>query len=299
MAIILPEDYHARTALENRRIHCMTSFQARKQNIRPLRIGILNIMPVANTYEYNILFPIGRSVLQIEPVWIRLKTHPYKSTSKTHLDKLYISFEKAIKERGFDGLIITGAPVEEKEFSEIWFWDELREILNYARNNIASTLGICWGGLALAYFNGIEKILYDQKLFGVYPLRNINRDHPVTGELDDIFMSPQSRFAGIPDDVLEEKAAAGELTLLAHSKNIGYVIFETADKRFMIHLGHPEYETERLGNEYKRDRSKGLSNVKKPLNLDVEHPVNTWRSHSLEFFTQWIKDVYLRTPYEI
>ncbi len=299
MAIILPEDYHARKALESRRIHCMTYFQAQKQDIRPLRIGILNIMPVADTYEYNILFPIGRSVLQIEPVWIRLKTHPYKSTSKTHLDSLYVSFEEAINERGFDGLIITGAPVEEKEFSEIWFWDELTEILKYAREKIASTLGICWGGLALAYFNGIEKILYREKLFGVYPLKNINRNHPITGELDDIFMSPQSRYAGVEDKVLEKKAAAGEISLLAHSKETGYVIFETSDKRFMIHLGHPEYETERLVNEYKRDMAKGLSGVQKPLNLDIDNPINTWRSHSLEFFTQWIKDVYLRTPYEI
>lgn len=104
-----------------------------KQDIRPLRIGILNIMPIANTYEYNILFPIGRSIIQIEPVWIRLKTHPYKSTSKAHLDELYVSFEDAVRERGFDGLIVTGAPVEEKKFSEVWFWDELKEILTYAK----------------------------------------------------------------------------------------------------------------------------------------------------------------------
>ncbi len=299
MAIILPENYHARKALEERRIHCITSFQAQKQDFRPLRIGILNIMPVADTYEYNILFPIGRSVLQIEPVWIRLQTHPYKSTSKVHLDSLYVSFEDAIKERGFDGLIITGAPVEEKEFSEIWFWEELSDILFYARENIASTLGICWGGLALAHFNGIEKTVYSHKLFGVYPLQNINRSHPITGELDDIFMSPQSRYAGIEDSILEEKASSGEISLLAHSKEAGYTIFETSNKRFIMHLGHPEYETERLVNEYKRDLKKGVDNIQKPFNLDIENPRNTWRSHSLEFFTQWIKDVYIRTPYEI
>ncbi len=299
MAIILPEDYHARKALENRRIHCMTSFLAQKQDFRPLRIGILNIMPVADTYEYNILFPIGRSVLQIEPVWIRLNTHPYKSTSKVHLDKLYVSFEEAIKDRGFDGLIITGAPVEEKEFSDIWFWNELSDILSYARENVASTLGICWGGLALAYFNGIEKKVFPRKIFGVYPLKNINRDHPITGELDDIFMSPQSRYAGIEDKLLEERASSEDLSLLAYSKETGYSIFETADKRFLMHLGHPEYETERLVNEYKRDLEKGITAIQKPFNLDIDHPLNTWRSHSLEFFTQWVKDVYLRTPYEI
>ncbi len=277
----------------------MTSFQAQKQDFRPLRIAILNIMPEADTYEYNILFPIGRSVLQIEPVWIRLNTHPYKSTSKVHLDSLYISFDQAIKHRGLDGLIITGAPVEEKEFSDIWFWDELRDILSYARSSIASTLGICWGGLALAHFSGIEKTVFPKKLFGVYPLKNINREHPITGELDDVFMSPQSRYAGIEDSILKARAAAGEVTLLAYSKETGYSIFETADKRFIMHLGHPEYETGRLVNEYKRDLKKGLRRVQKPFNLDTDHPANTWRSHSLEFFTQWIKDVYLRTPYEI
>ncbi len=277
----------------------MTSFQAQKQDFRPLRIAILNIMPEADTYEYNILFPIGRSVLQIEPVWIRLNTHPYKSTSKVHLDSLYISFDQAIKHRGLDGLIITGAPVEEKEFSDIWFWDELRDILSYARSSIASTLGICWGGLALAHFSGIEKTVFPKKLFGVYPLKNINREHPITGELDDVFMSPQSRYAGIEDSILKARAAAGEVTLLAYSKETGYSIFETADKRFIMHLGHPEYETGRLVNEYKRDLKKGHRRVQKPFNLDTDNPVNTWRSHSLEFFTQWIKDVYLRTPYEI
>ncbi len=299
MAIILPEDYHARKALEERRIHCITSFQAQKQDIRPLRIGILNIMPIADTYEYNILFPIGRSIIQIEPVWIRLQTHPYKSTSKVHLDSLYISFEEAVKHRGFDGLIITGAPVEEKEFSDIWFWDELSDILNYAKEKIASTLGICWGGLALAHFNGIEKTVFKDKLFGVYPQKNIDRSNRITGELDDIFMSPHSRYAGIEDAILEEKASAGEISLLAYSIETGYSIFETKNKRFIMHLGHPEYETERLVNEYKRDLEKGIPNIKKPFNLDIENPINTWRSHSLEFFIQWIKDVYLRTPYEI
>ncbi len=299
MAIILPEDYHARKALEERRIHCITSFQATKQDIRPLRIGILNIMPIADTYEYNILFPIGRSIIQIEPVWIRLNTHPYKSTSKLHLDKLYVSFEEAIEKRGFDGLIITGAPVEEKEFSDVWFWDELTEILNYAKTNIASTLGLCWGGLALAHFNGIRKEIYKEKIFGVYPLKNIARNNRITGELDDVFHCPQSRYAGIEDSILEEKAAAGEISLLAYSEETGYSIFETSDKRFMIHLGHPEYETERLINEYRRDLERKVPDVKPPYNINLDNPVNTWRSNGLEFFIQWIKDVYLRTPYEI
>ncbi len=299
MSIIVPENYHAKTALENARVHCISSFAAQKQDIRPLRIGILNIMPEANTYEYNILFPIGRAIIQIEPVWIRLETHSYKSTSKEHLDELYVTFEEAIKERGFDGLVITGAPVEEKSFKDIWFWDELSEILDYAKNKIASTLGICWGGLALANYIGIDKIVFKQKLFGVYPFKNIDRNHRITGDLDDVFMCPQSRHAGISNDVLEEERDKGNINLLAYSDTAGYLIFETADKSFIMHLGHPEYETERLINEYKRDMEKGRDDVSLPLNLDIENPVNNWRGHSLEFFQQWVKDVYIRTPYEI
>jgi len=299
MAIIVPDNYHAKKALENSRVHCISSFNAQKQDFRPLRIAILNIMPEANTYEYNILFPIGRAIIQIEPVWIRLKTHAYTSTSKEHLDELYISFEDAIKHKGLDGLIITGAPVEEKSFKDVWFWDELSGILDYAKDNIASTLGICWGGLALANYIGIDKMLFDKKLFGVYPLDNIDRNNRITGDLDDVFMSPQSRHAGISDKVLEAERDKGKIDLLAHSDDAGYVIFETTDKSFIMHLGHPEYETERLVNEYRRDMDKARTDVTPPLNFDVDNPKNNWRGHSLEFFQQWVKDVYIRTPYEI
>ena len=299
MAIIVPENYHAKQALENARVHCISTFAAQKQDIRPLRIGILNIMPEANTYEYNILFPLGRAIIQVEPVWIRLKTHSYSSTSKTHLEELYISFEEAVKERGFDGLVITGAPVEEKSFKDVWFWNELSEILDYAKSNIASTLGICWGGMALANYIGIEKTVFNQKLFGVYAFDNIDRTHRITGDLDDVFMCPQSRHAGINDRILEEEQKKGNINLLAHSDQAGYLIFETADKSFIMHLGHPEYETERLIKEYRRDMEKGRSDVPKPLNLDIDNPKNNWRGHSLEFFQQWVKDVYIRTPYEI
>ena len=299
MSIIVPENYHAKQALEKARVHCISSFEAKKQDIRPLRIGILNIMPEADTYEYNILFPIGRAIIQIEPVWIRLKTHSYTSTSKEHLEELYITFEDAVKERGFDGLVITGAPVEEKSFRDVWFWEELSGILDYAKKNIVSTLGICWGGLALANYIGIEKTVFKQKLFGIYPFDNIDRNHRITGDLDDVFMCPQSRHAGITDEVLEAERDKGNINLLAHSDEAGYLIFETADKSFLMHLGHPEYETERLINEYKRDMEKGRTDVPPPLNLDIDNPKNNWRGHSLEFFQQWIKDVYIRTPYEI
>lgn len=297
MTIILPQDYHATEALEKRRVSCITGEQALKQDIRPLRIGILNIMPRAEEYETSVLFPLGRTLIQIEPVWLRLKTHSYNSTDQSHLDRLYVTFEQAVAEKHIDGLIVTGAPVEEIDFSEVSYWDEIAEILTYARKNISSTLGMCWGGLALAKSMGIEKSPYREKLFGVFETRNIDRDHRITGELDDVFCCPQSRHSGIPDEVLEKERDKGTLNLLAHSEDAGYVIFESSDRRFLIHLGHPEYEASRVVDEFIRDREKGRTDVVRPRNMDVNHPTNRWRGHCFEFYAQWIKYVYEETPY--
>ena len=299
MAIIIPENYHIQKALQERRVHCITPGRAEHQDIRPLRIGILNIMPQAESYEFNILFPLGRSIIQIEPVWLRLKTHTYRSSNKEHLDTFYHTFEEAIKHRGFDGIIVTGAPVEEIPFEEVTYWNEFTEILDYAHEHVASTLGICWGGLALAKYMGIEKVQYPDKLFGIYPLHNLDRSNRITGDLDDLFWCPQSRHSGIPDSVLKRKEQEGVVKLLAHSKETGYVIFESADEKFIMHLGHAEYRTQRLIEEYRRDMARGRADVSPPVNLDIENPQNIWRSSSQEFFLQWIKRVYLDTPYEI
>ncbi|MBD3316887.1 MAG: homoserine O-succinyltransferase [Chitinivibrionales bacterium] len=292
MTIVLPKDYHARRELESRRILCISQQQALQEDIRALRIGILNIMPMADTYEFSLLFPLGRSVIQIEPVWLRLKTHAYKSTDQDHLESLYVSFDEAIAGGGLDGLILTGAPVEEMPFEKVTYWSEVKEILAYARTNISSTLGICWGGLALAKFIGIDKIAFARKLFGIFETRNIHRTHRVTGEMDDVFWCPQSRYSGIPDNVLENEQRKGNVTLLAHSEEAGYVIFESADKRFMMHLGHHEYEADRLVEEYQRDKAKGRTDVDPPVNLDPANPVNRWRGQSLEFFAQWIRYIH-------
>ncbi|MGM0432417.1 MAG: homoserine O-succinyltransferase [Spirochaetota bacterium] len=299
MAIIVPQNYHIEHQLRERRVHCITPEQASHQDIRPLRIGILNIMPQAEKYEFNLLFPLGRSIIQIEPVWLKLHTHGYSSSNQSHIDNFYTTFDQAIKHRGLDGLIVTGAPVEEIPFEQVTYWDEFTDILDYAHEHVATTLGICWGGLALAKYMGIEKVQYDKKLFGIFPTKNLDRDHPITGDLDDIFWCPQSRHSGIPDSVLEKERDAGRLRLLAHSGQAGYVIFESADRRFIMHLGHAEYRTNRLVEEYYRDMERGKSDVSPPENLDLEHPVNIWRSHALEFYLQWVKKAYLDTPYEI
>jgi homoserine O-succinyltransferase/O-acetyltransferase len=297
MTIVVPGNYHAKTALEQGNVLCVTQDQALKEDIRALRVGILNIMPRAESYEFSLLHPLGRSVLQIEPVWIRLKTHKYQSSDQDHLQKLYITFEEAVDKDHLDGLIVTGAPVEEIPFEEVSYWDEIKRILKYARNNIASTLGICWGGLALAKFLGIDKITCEKKIFGVFETANLDRTHRITGEMDDMFWCAQSRHSGIPDQILEQERDKGNIHLLAYSKDAGYTIFESTDHRFIVHLGHPEYEPDRLVEEYERDKKKGRADVDPPLNIDLTKPVNTWRSHRSEFFSEWVKYIHQTTRY--
>jgi homoserine O-succinyltransferase len=297
MTIVVPKDYHLKSALKNRRIECIDQERALREDIRALRIGILNIMPEAQRYEYHLLVPLGRSVIQIEPVWLRLKSHQYHSTSREHLDSVYVTFDQAIAGRDLDGLIVTGAPVEEIPFEEVYYWQEIRDIMSYARAHFISTLGICWGGLALAKFLGIEKVTYPKKLFGVFDTKNIDRTHHITGEMDDMFWCPQSRHSGIPDEVLEQKQREGKVNLLAYSVEAGYVIFESSDKRFLMHLGHLEYDEKRLVEEYKRDLKKGRTDVDPPKNIDPDNPINRWRAHSLEFFSQWIKYLHDQTAF--
>ncbi len=292
MTIILPQHYHARRALEQTRVVCVTPENAERQDIRPLRIGILNVMPKAEAYEFSLLQPLGRSIIQIEPVWIRLETHAYTSSNHEHIRSLYATFEEAVHHRPLDGLVLTGAPVEEIPFEEVRYWQELVHILTYARRNIASTLGICWGGLALAKLVGIEKTMLSKKLFGVFQNRNLEREHRITGDTDDVFWCPQSRHSGVADEDFERARDSGVVHALSHSPLTGYTIFESSDQRYLMHLGHPEYEPERLVFEYQRDVGARRTDVNPPENLDLEHPVNTWRSHRNEFFSQWLKFIY-------
>lgn len=296
MTVILPEDHHAIEALEAQRISCMTAKQAAKQDIRALRIGILNIMPNLETYEFNLLSPLGHSLIQVEPIWIKLKSHSYGSTNKDHLDKLYMTFEEAVEYK-IDGLIVTGAPVGKLPFQEIKYWDEISTIFAYARDNIVNTLGICWGGIALAQDLGLTRTFYHPKLFGVFRGHNLNRNHPITGDMDDYFDCPHSRYSQFEDELMKEKAKQGVINLLAYQKEAGYFLFESSDHRFIMHLGHPEYNSGRLVEEARRDAAAKLDDVAPPKNFDVNKPINTWRSHRNEFFQSWIKYIYLKNEF--
>lgn len=298
MSVVLANQHRHRGELEQRGVLCISKEEANRADIRPLRVGILNIMPRGETYEPYLLFPLSRTIIQIEPVWIRLHSHAYKSTDLNHLDLYYDYFENAIARSPLDGLVVTGAPVEEIEYKQVCYWEEITTILTFARQNITSTFGICWGGLALAKMLGIEKEMYQHKLFGAFETRNLDRSNPITGELDDIFWCVQSRHSGISDSVLEAERNCGKVNLLAHSNYGGYTIFESADRRFLMHLGHPEYEAHRLVEEYRRDEALGRTDVPLPANVDLENPINRWRSHGLEFFAQWVRFIYEPTSKE-
>ena len=299
MTVVLPKAYHIQPVLEQNGVQCIAESAARHQDIRPLRIGILNIMPKAEEYEFNLLLPLGLSILQIVPVWIRLQSHTYTSANPHHLARYYVTFQEAMRETILDGLIVTGAPVEEMPYEEVHYWEELTGILGEAREKIPSTLGICWGGLALAKFIGIEKVALPRKIFGVFPTKNLQRNHPITGGLDDVFACPQSRHAGIPDKVLEQEERAGHVNLLAYADGAGYTIFETPDHSFIMHLGHQEYNSQRIVFEAERDRKAGRPDVGPPVNFDMHHPLNNWRANRNEFFSAWIRYVYLTTKYDM
>jgi len=298
VTIRLSPDHRLIDALDRNGVAWISEEAAERQDIRPLWIGILNIMPRAESYEFNLLAPMGRSILQIVPVWIRLQTHDYVSSDHGHLNRHYLPFSWAHAVAGLDSLIVTGAPVEELNWEDIRYWDEICGILDMARQSVCSILGICWGGLALAKYIGIEKVQYPQKVFGVYRTKSLAPGHPLTGGLDDVFLCPQSRHAGIEDAVLEEAAAQGKVRLLAHAEKGGYTIFETPDHRFVMHLGHHEYNSSRLVEEAIRDQQKGRADVGPLENLDLQNPLNNWRANRNEFFNSWIKYVYLTTPFK-
>jgi len=206
------------------------------------------------------------------------------------LQELYVTYEEATQEGPLDGLIVNGAAIEQIPFEAVKDWDEIREILLDSKMTCPSTLGIGWGALALAYLEGIEKMYYPQRHFGVFQVEHIYPFHEITGELDDSFWCPQNRLAGIADHVLEQAKDEKRINLLAHGQESGYVIFETPDHRFIMHNGHPEYNVHKLIKEI--ERSQNSDDVLSSANFDPADPVNRWQGHRNSFFTQWLKYCY-------
>lgn len=254
---------------------------------RALRIGVLNLMPKAESYEPYLLQPLRRSSLAIEPVMLRLETHSYSGSDPDYIASRYEPTERALQRGPLDGLIVSGAPVEELDFDDVLYWRELRELLLRARYEVKGTLGLCWGGLALASLLGLEKQRYPLKLFGVFHNRNLGLDGPFLRDADDSFACAHSRHTGISDDALVEAQDRGDVCLLAYGRETGYSIFESPDHRYLIHLGHPEYEATRLVYEWKRDREL-RTDVLPPANLDLGAPLTTWRGHRNDLFERWL-----------
>jgi homoserine O-succinyltransferase len=259
--------------------------------VTPLRIGIVNLMPRAQTYEDLLLAALERAGVPLAVTWLRLTTPHYASSDRARIEQVYLPLSAAIEERLLDGLIISGAPVEDLPYETVIYWNELSGLLERARHVVPSTLGLCWGGLALARLLGIDKTLFERKLFGVYTLSAPDPNHPLMRELAPEFPCPQSRYSGLATADVERAVAAGSVRVLAGSEAAGWVIVESSDRRFVMHTGHPEYSAERLMFEYRRDLEARVTTVDAPHDFDVTQPTETWRSASASFLRAWLSSL--------
>jgi homoserine O-succinyltransferase/O-acetyltransferase len=258
---------------------------------RPPRIGIVNLMPHAEQYE-RWLLPQLAAAREFQPVWIRVAERRYHLDDPAHIDRLYRGYPEAIDEGPLDGLIVTGAAVEHLPYEEVRFLPELSTMVAAAAADRVPILGLCWGALAVAHLlYGLPKQVYDTKVSGMYETDRLVADGPIAACLDDRFWSTHSRFAGFDDAALD---ASGAVRAVARSPHAGTVIAESYDHGAVMHIGHPEYTAGRLVDEYRRDTAQGMDTVRPPANVDLDRPVNQWRSHSLVFFASWVRLVHER-----
>ena len=301
MPIKVANDLPATKILESENIFVMPEKRAMTQDIRPLKIIIVNLMPTKIVTETQLLRLLGNSPLQVDIELLQMATHKSKNTSKKHLTTFYKTFDE-IKDKKFDGMIVTGAPVELLDFEEVDYWEELTEIFDWAKKNVYSTLYICWGAQAGLYHHyGVEKITYDKKLSGVYRHRPLNPLHPLLRGFDDVFYCPHSRNTGVNKSDLEN---IDELEILAAGDITGVSIVSNKNGRQFFILGHFEYDADTLANEYYRDKNKGL-NPEIPRNYfpddDVtKSPVMVWRSSAALLYYNWLNYyLYQQTPYDL
>lgn len=297
MPIKLPNDFPAKSVLEKEDIFAIEEKRATQQDIRPLRLLLLNLMPNKIDTEIQLLRLISQSPLQIDVDFLKLVSHTHKNTSPNHLSKFYLSFEE-IKNACYDGLIITGAPVETLPFEEVDYWQELVKVMDWSQTNTTSVIHICWGAQAGLYHHyKVEKIQYEQKLFGIYPQR-LNISHRLFRGFDDIFMGPQSRYTGINESQIQEE----QLRIVAANDEIGATILISTDDHNIFLLGHFEYDTDSLQREYLRDQQRGLA-TKLPVNYFEDEGLtkvtNCWRGNAHLLYHNWLNDVYQMTPYHL
>lgn len=301
MPIRVQNDLPVKEILEQENIFVMDEHRAVHQDIRPIRIGLLNLMPLKEDTELQILRSLSNTPLQVDVVFVNVSSHESKNTPTSHLNKFYLPF-KEIKDQRFDGFIITGAPVEQIPFEEVDYWQELTEIMEWTKTHVTSTLHLCWGAQAGLYYHyDIDKEPLDHKLFGVFWHRVRNRKIPLVRGFDDVFLAPHSRHTDVP---IEKIRADERLTILAESEKAGAFLTMAREGRQIFVMGHPEYDRITLDGEYKRDISKGLPieipENYYPNNDPEERPLLTWRSHGNNLYTNWLNYyVYQVTPYDM
>ena len=301
MPLNLPDKLPAIELLKEENIFVIDTSRATQQDIRPLRIVILNLMPLKITTETDLVRLLSNTPLQVDVTFMTVESHESKNTSMSHLNKFYETFQ-TIKDRRFDGMIITGAPVEQMEFEKVDYWEELKEIMEWTNNSVTSTIYLCWAAQAGLYYHyGLQKRPLEKKMFGLFWHRVSNRKIPLVRGFDDMFLAPHSRHTEVP---MEEIRKCKELTVLAESEEAGLFLAMAEEGRKIFVMGHPEYDRMTLDGEYHRDKDKGLP-IEIPKNYYKNDDPNTkpvllWRSHANNLYTNWLNYyVYQVTPYNL
>lgn len=300
MPIKIPQLLPAREILEKENIFIMDEDRAASQDIRPLNILILNLMPEKEKTEAHLLRLLGNTSLQVNISFLKTVTYESKNTSPLHLEQFYKSFEE-IKHKKFDGMIITGAPVEHLQFEEVNYWNELTEIMEWTKTNVTSTLHICWGAQAALYYHfGIGKYPLPQKCSGIYSHTVMEPVEKLLRGFDDVYLAPHSRHTDVS---MEEIMNCSELKLLSASEEAGPFIMSSENGKHIMITGHLEYDSQTLAEEYKRDIERGLEATLPryyfPEDNPNKKPLNRWRSHAHLLFSNWLNYyVYQETPYE-
>ena len=300
MPIKVQNNLPAKKILESENIFVMDEDRAVSQDIRPLKICILNLMPLKKVTELDLLRMLSNFPIQTEISFMKIKSHKSKNTEESHLNLFYEDFED-LKDQKFDGLIITGAPLEKMEFEEVEYWDELVKIFDWSRTNVFSTFHICWGAQAGLYHHfGIKKVMLDEKLSGVYKHHVIHRRKMIMRGMDDYFYVPQSRYTGIDEEAVKNNP---ELYTVAASEEAGSYIILAYTSRQIFVTGHSEYDRYELDEEYKRDLKKGL-NPKIPVNYYTDddpnkEPILSWRAGADSVYTNWLNFIYQETPFDL
>ncbi len=301
MPIKTQRDLPAKAILEHENIFVMDEERAIHQDIRVIEIGILNLMPLKEETELQLLRSLSNSPLQVHVTFITVESHSSKNTSANHLNQFYQTFSE-VRNRNFDGMIITGAPVEMMDFEEVDYWDELAEIMEWTKSHVTCTFHVCWGAQAGLYYHyGVAKEILPAKKFGIFSHQVRNRKIPLVRGFDDVFMAPHSRHTRVDEDAVR---ANKDLVVLADSDEAGIFLVMSTDNRQIFCLGHPEYDRLTLDKEYRRDLDKGVD-IQLPVNYYPDDDINQkpllqWRSHANCLYTNFLDYyVYQATPYDL